>query len=168
MFFLWCFVLQKPDYKRFQQERKETIRHFRHTQAQFHVVDESLFCLRGFEACLTVRAIQQKLVRRVNATQIVMETQRCQRRQGREDPSELQLAYHRTTGVARKLALKRAAVDANEVKEADCKETNMDDTSVLKSQVDRFIAIKADQIQPVLRPPDSGPLRLRKTASTVA
>ena len=162
-------LLQKPDYKRFQQERKETIRHFRHAQAQFHSIDDGVFCLRGFEACLTVRAIQQKLVHRVQASQLVMEIQHNQRNQGREDPSELRLEYHRTTDVARKLALKRATLDAIEVKKANCKEAHGDYTSTaLKSQVDRLTAIKSSQLQPFVRPPQAGPLRLRRTASTVA
>ena len=160
--------LQKPDYTRFQAEKKETLRHFRQAQARFLNIDDNIFCLRGFEAYLSVRAIQQKLVRRVAASQVVMEIQHHQRRQGRDDPREIRLEYHRTTASARKLALKRAVLDANEVKTFHCSETRGDDVSVLNNQVDRLLAIKSGHIQPALRPPTSGPLCLRKTVSSTA
>ena len=146
------------------------MRHIRHAQAKFHNIDERIFCLRGFEAYFSPRAVQQKLLRKVAAAQTVMELQFQLRRQGRDDLRKMRLEYYRVTAPARKLALKRAALDAAEVKLADNLEAHFDDddASILQNKMDRLLAIKSARVQPILRSPTSGPLRLRKTVPNTA
>ena len=162
---------QKSDYKRFQAEKKETLRHFRHAQARFERIQEDIFCLRGFEACLSARAVQQRLLRKVAALQAVLETQAVLRQQGVDYPGRLQAEYHRVTTRARNQALQRAALDAAEVVEyhSDDNEEDSDEVASLKSQIDRLLHIKAGSVpQTSLRSASSGPLRLRKTVPNTA
>ena len=119
-------------------------------QAKFQGIDETIYCLRGFEACLSARAVQQKLLRKVAAVQAVMEIQfrQRERRQRGEQPAaagndnrnhphnnyhhhqhnyhhdarKLQTEYYRVTAPARNQAIERAALDAREVREAQAQD----------------------------------------------
>lgn len=179
---------RKNDYKGFQQNKKDTLRHFRLAKAQCRKVDEQVFCLRGLEAYLSARAVQQKVLRKWAAAQTIMELQFQQRQLSGDaeqvdrvvvdNQRKLQSEYRRVTAPARKLALKRAALDAAEVKQQQATDASGslhhgdgggdDDISMLRSKMERLIETKASHVQPILRPLSSGPLRLRKTVPTSA
>lgn len=133
---------------------------------------EAIFCLRGFEACVSAKAVQQRLLRRVAALQAVIDTQFVQKQQGFYDPRRIQADYHRATGPDRRQALKRAALDAVEVaeegKEGNSQGPESGEEVSLKNQFDRLMRIKAGSVQPSLRSAASGPLQLRKTVPNTA
>ncbi|CAB9528342.1 expressed unknown protein [Seminavis robusta] len=167
---------RKSDYKRFHHEKKETLRQFRFAQSKFQRMEEDIFCLRGFEACLSVRAVNQKWLHRVSAVQSVLETQYHQRTQGVYDPKRIQSRYCKVTVPCRNQALERAALDAREVQKQQLEAANQqqqqqrDNTEAesLKHQFDRLLKIKSGPVQPSLRSATSGPLQLRKTVPSTA
>jgi hypothetical protein len=137
-------------------------------------MEEDIFCLRGFEAFLSIRAVQQKLLRRVAGIQAVLDSQYRQRLQGNQATDYarriIQVEYCKVTTPSRNQALERAALDAREVLEdqpPSAVTVTAPDTS-LKHQFDRLMHIKAGSLQPTLRSVTSGPLQLRKTVPNTA
>lgn len=167
----------KSDYKRFQLEKRETLRSYRYAQSKFQRMKEDIFCLRGFEACLSHRAVQQRLLRKVAALQAVLETQFDQKRRGIHDPKSIQAHYRKVTAPARKSARERAALDAAEVEEEQQllqlrperdENAASKDVAALKKQIDRLMHIKAGAVETSLRSSASGPLMLRKSTANSA
>lgn len=162
----------KTDYKRFQQEKKETLRSYRHAQSRFQRMKEDIFCLRGFEACLSHRAVQQRLLRKVAALQAVLEPQFDQKRRGVHDPKAIQTHYRKVTAPSRKCARERAALDAAEVEEDQHRVIDENsaskDVEAVKKQIDRLMHIKAGAVETSLRSSSSGPLMLRKSTANSA
>ena len=148
---------------RFQTEKKETLRHFRLAQSKFQRIDDDVFCIRGFEACLSARAVQQKLLRKVAGMQAVLDTQYHLRRRGKSDARRIQTEYCKATTLARHQALARAALDAHEVLGEQETEnhgepgTTPEDGQLnaelisLKHQFDRLMRSKSGPAQPTLR-----------------
>jgi hypothetical protein len=168
MFFLNLFLFQKKDYVAFQEDRKETLRHLREQQASFQGIDEDQYCLRGFEAFLSPRAVQQKTMRRLSAIETVLNLQMRQQRKGVQRPKKMQTEYYRVTASSRIQAQERAILDALEAErcnnDADMQEESKPSRSEFNS-----VLLKVEcsgSLVPSLR--SGGPLRLCKTVPSSA
>ena len=139
----------------------------RERQASFQGIDEDQYCLRGFEAFLSARAVQQKTMKRLSAIETVLNLQMRQQRKGVHHPKKIQTEYYRVTACSRIQAQERAILDAVEAERCN-NDAKMQEEGKPRSDFNSALlkVESSGSLVPSLR--SGGPLRLCKTVPSSA
>lgn len=99
------------------------------------------------------------------AVRAVVDVQNYQRNAGRNNELEIQYECCRVTATSKKQALKRAVLDAADVKAADNRNSVDGEEAKLRDEIQK---IQPSFVHPMFRPPSCGSLQLRKTVPNTA